>query len=73
MIESFDTIYGAFIGPDKDLARSLSSLDMVGSKLLLRRLEPGCGDLKRRAAPSFLTCSAPADHSPHRLNPIQYP
>jgi hypothetical protein len=73
MIESFDTFYGAFLSPDRSLARSLPSLHVMGSKLLLQHLESGCGDLKRRAAPSFLTCSAHTDHPPRRQEPIQYP
>ena len=73
MIESFDTFHRPFLGPDRGLARSLPSLDVVGSKLLLQHLESGCGDLKRRPAPSFLTCSAHTGHPPRRQEPIQYP
>jgi hypothetical protein len=73
MIESFATFRGAFLGPDQDLARSLSSLDVMMSGLLRQHPETGCSDLKRHAAPSFLTCSAHTDHSLHRQKSIQYP
>jgi hypothetical protein len=73
MSESFGTVYGAFLGPDRGLTRSLSSHDVVGSKLLLQHRASACADLKRRAAPSFLTCSAHADHPPHTQKRIQSP
>jgi hypothetical protein len=73
MTASFVNVHGAFIGPDQDLARSLSSLDVFASGLLWRHPENGCGDLQRRAAPSSLTGPAHTDHSQHRQKAIQYP
>jgi hypothetical protein len=73
MIESVDPVYGAFPGPDQDLARSLSSLDAMASKPLRQYPKTGCGDLKRQPAPSFLTCSIHPDHSAPRQKAIQYP
>jgi hypothetical protein len=73
MIESVDPVYGAFSGPDQDLATSLSSLDAMASKPLRQHPKTGCADLNRRPAPSFLTCSAPTSHSRHRQKAIQYP
>jgi hypothetical protein len=73
MIEPADPTYGALPGPDQDLARSLSSLDLIPSRLLPRHPQTRFGDLNRRAAPSFLTCSAHTDHSLHSQKAIQYP
>jgi len=73
MTAAFDTFRGAFLGPDQDLARSLSSLHLIASRLLRQHPETGCGDLNRQAAPSFLTGSAHTDHFLHRQKAIQYP
>ena len=56
MTASFVTVHGAFTGPDQDLARSLSSLDVMVSELLRQHPGTGCDDLHSRTAPSFLTC-----------------
>ena len=73
MNESFDTLHGALLGPDQDLVRSLSWLDVADSKLLRQHPETGCGYLKGRPALSSLTSSAHPDHSSPRQKAIQYP
>ena len=73
MTESFVTFHGAFIGPDQDFARSLSSLDATAYKPLRQHPGTACGDLQRRVAPPSLTDSAHTDHSLHRQKAIQYP
>ena len=55
MTAPFFNVHGAFIGPDQDLARSLSSLDVLASKPFWQHPETGCGDLKSCASPSSLT------------------
>jgi|HubBroStandDraft_3_1064219.scaffolds.fasta_scaffold07167_5 hypothetical protein len=62
MIESFDPVYRAIPGLDQDLARSLSLLDLIASRLLRPHPETGCADLNRPAAPSF---SASFTHTGH--------
>ena len=73
MIESVDPAHGAFPGPDQDLARSLSSPDAMAYKPLRQHPKTGRGDLNRRPAPSFLTCSIHPDHSAPSQKAIQYP
>jgi len=73
MIESVDPVYGPFPGPHQDLARSLSSLDAMASRLLHPHLETACSGLHRPSALSLLTSSAHTGLSLHRQKPIQYP
>ena len=73
MIESVDPFHGAFLGPNQDLTRSLSSFDVVAYKLLPQHPETGCGYLNRRPVPSSLTCSALPHHAVHGQKAIQYP
>ena len=68
-----DLVYGAFLGPDQDLARSLSTLEFIASNLLRQRHETGCGDPKKRHAPSSLTCSGYPNHSSPMQKTIQSP
>ena len=64
MMESFDPVHGALPGLDQDLATSLSSLDVIASKLLRIHPETSPGDLNRQPAPSSFTCFAYPHHSP---------
>jgi hypothetical protein len=59
MIESFDPVYRAIPGLDQDLARSLSLLDLIASRLLRPHREQVVptltGPLLPRSPPASLT------------------